>query len=103
MEVCKNERTEKHFICIEDLGEARRLLITPLGTIKPLENKFFQTPFFLEDNNSILNSIFSKKQITNYHIHMKSKEQEDMEKMEMMIEEMTPQERKELLKALQEI
>ena len=52
MEICKNKKTDKVFIYIDETDDGRALMITPLGHTIQLESELFTEPEDVDDVES---------------------------------------------------
>lgn len=66
MDVYKNKASGKYFICVNELGNGRALLITPLGAIKPLDLSLFHDHELLDSVDPLSNGIISPQQLERY-------------------------------------
>jgi hypothetical protein len=89
----KNINSEELFILIRDLGNGKKLLVTPNAEIKALENRFFKNPVEEDEDNLRVRGLLTEHQINMYHTYQSSRKDEIMDKIELSLEEMTPQER----------
>jgi hypothetical protein len=67
MEFCKNRRTGKYFVHIEDRPDGKVLLVTPLAEIKALDSSLFDE---LEEQNPdgpLSRGLVNKQQLRRYH------------------------------------
>jgi hypothetical protein len=60
MEICKNKKTNKAFVYLDEEDDDQALLITPQGEIKALENKLFAELIDVENAEELV----SRGQIT---------------------------------------
>ena len=54
MEICKNKKTGKVFIYVDELDNKNALMITPLGDLKKLEYHLFTKPIEIDDEEVLL-------------------------------------------------
>lgn len=52
MEICKNKKTGKVFIYLDETDDGRALMITPLGDTIKLEHELFTEPEDIDDAES---------------------------------------------------
>ena len=52
MEICKNKKTDKAFIYLDENRDGRALMITPMGHIMKLEQDLFTEPQDMDDAES---------------------------------------------------
>ncbi len=54
MKICKNKKTGHVFICLDEIDNAKVLMITPNGDVKMLERGLFTEPLEVDDGGMLL-------------------------------------------------
>lgn len=68
MEICKNKRTGKVFIYLDDQGDGQALMITPQGVVLSLDHDLFTDPIEIENGKELMDQgHISPDQYNLYH------------------------------------
>jgi hypothetical protein len=67
MEICKNKKTGRVFIYLDEIDSGHALMITPLGDVKELEHDLFTNPIEVDDEEMLL--IQGRINNRQYHIY----------------------------------
>lgn len=54
MEICKNKRTGKVFIYLDDRGDGQALMITPQGIVLSLDHDLFTEPIEIDNDKELM-------------------------------------------------
>ena len=55
MEICKNKKTGRAFVYLDEDENGQALMITPQGTVKALEHDLFTEPIEVEEDQAVHN------------------------------------------------
>lgn len=73
MDICKNKKTGKIFIVLEEIGNEGAVMITPDGRVKHLELKFFEDFNSDQDIKELLNNgVITSQQIRSFNRYITS-------------------------------
>ena len=67
MEFCKNKRTGKYFVYIEDRPDGKFLLVTPRAEIKSLDPSLFDEPDEQNPDDLLSRGLLNEQQLRRYH------------------------------------
>jgi len=102
IEVCKNRSSGKYFIYIQRSGgNDEALLVTPLGEIKSLKMRLFQSPEERDVNQLLSECLLTEKQIERWKQYIEYRAEDIVEYCEILVEQLTPEQRNWLLKELE--
>ena len=103
MEVCKNKRSNRYFIYIQNTGSGEVLLVTPEAQIKSLKSHLFEEIEEKEENYLIQSNLLSREQIQRLNDYKKNRSDEVVEHAIDMINELSPYDKKRLLEKLEKM
>lgn len=103
MLVSPNKMSGKCFILTGKIDYNKSIFVTPQNKIKILDRTLFDEEFEGEKAILVSTGLLTKNQINRYHNYKSDREEEKIENFRSLIEDMTPWERKELLRQLKSL
>jgi hypothetical protein len=100
MEICINKRSGKYFIFIQNIDLDKRLVVTPIGEIKSLEDKHFSEPIDKDENFLLPEYMITKQQYETYKKHKKNRDDEQTEEFLLKFEALDPWEQKRFIRKI---
>jgi actin-like ATPase involved in cell morphogenesis len=103
MEICKNKRSNQHFIYIGKAGSDEALLVTPKAEVKSLKLNLFTEIEEREESSLLQNKMVTEAQVKRFHEHLKDRSDEVIENIKDYFEQCSPHEKTEFIRKIQEI
>jgi hypothetical protein len=101
MIICRHKVSNKYFIVIENYGSSEMSFITPDGHVKnSLNIELFDEDLEIDYASALSNKNINEKQIIAYLEYKENRKEEQDEKLEIMVDEMSEFERNVLLRQL---
>ena len=101
MRVCKNKSSGKHFIYIQRTGKNEALLVTPKGEIKSLKLHLFEALEEKDEDYLLSNGTITENQLEKWTQYRKDRSEDIIESSVIQAEELSPYQRKRLIKELE--
>lgn len=90
MELCRNQRSGKYFIYIEEIvGSEKGLFVTPRREIKALELRLFDEPIEQEQYSTLQTGLVTDFQIRRYRDHERNRQEDTDRKKKERVKEYT--------------
>lgn len=68
MEICKNKKTGKTFVYLDEEDNGQLLMITPDGSVKTLEAALFTEPVEIDEEEKVVEQgVVNNTQVALYH------------------------------------
>lgn len=77
MEIYKNMSSGEYFIHIHDMGNDKKLFVTPKGEIKPLELRFFDEPNDSDQGVLLSDGSLTELQVKQYHAYIENRKKDE--------------------------
>jgi hypothetical protein len=90
MEICINKCSNKYFIFVQNIEDGKRLLITPFGEIKTLEERHFLEPIDEDEYLLLSEGLITKQQYEAYQIYKRNRGHEQVEGFMFIFENLDP-------------
>jgi len=103
MEISKNKDSGKFFIFIHDSGNNEGLFVTPSCEILSIKQDFFYEPEVGDESYFISQNLISKEQIERYAQYEKDRSEEIVDNFRYMFEQLTDNEKQQLLIDLRKV
>ena len=104
MNICKNKRTGKYFIYINDTVNEEALFVTPNAEIKNLKLDIFtDEPEEYTEASLLENNLITKEQFQKFNEYKKNRSEDSDENFFDYFESLTPSGQELFIKRLQEI
>jgi len=100
MRVCKNRSSGKHFIYIQKTGNDEALLVTPQSEIKSLKLRLFEALEEKDEDYLFSKGIITENQLERWKQYRKDRSEDISESCEILAEELSPYQKKLLIKRL---
>jgi len=100
MQVCKNKKSGKYFIYIQDTGNNEVLLITPEADIKSLDATLFEDSEDLEADFLLANNQLTEEQIQRLEMFEKERSDDAVEDIEYDFNQMSPSDQKRFIELI---
>ena len=83
MQICKNRKSGKHFIYIQDEGNGKASVVLPTGEIKSLKLSLFEEPEEGNEKDFLSRGLITNRQIKKYRTEVKRRDMfNEMERKE---------------------
>ena len=104
MDICKNKRTGKYFIYINETVNEEALFVTPNAEILNLKLKFFtDEPEECSEAGLLEKNLITKEQLQMFHKYKKNRYDEEFENLKDYFDTLTKLEKHRFIKELQKI
>ncbi len=98
--ICRNKKSGKFFIHIEDTEDGLGLYITPEPKIKPLNQELFEDEIKLDIHSNKVSNLISKDQLAMFFLYTKHRKDDQMQYVKRSIEGLSPNGKRNLLEEL---